>query len=426
MGATTAVSYIFGLLRDRLLAQLFGASQILGAYEASFILPDLILNIFVAGALTAAFIPIFSNINKTGNDNESSQFISSVINGSLLVVLVSGIVVFFFAPYLAKTVVPGFYGTDRQIFINLVRLLLISPIIFAVSNTLGNILLSKESFFWYGISASLYNIGTILGIIFLIPRFGIYGVAIGSIGGAVLHLASRIIGYLKYHLKYRPTIKLDIYYKRFLRLMSPKMIQHPIEELTFWGFTAIASSLTAGSIVILNFARNFQSMPVNTIGLAFALAVFPKISKSATDGDGKEFVDSIRFATKSILITTIPVSILIYLFKIPIISIILGGGAFSNNAVILTAATLGIFTLSIPTESMAQLLARAFYSLRDSLTPAVTSILALVLAVISGYFFSRFMGVKGLALGYFLGSLVKIISLYILLKMKNPGKLPEN
>src|SRR3989344_4840409 len=90
LGLTTVLSYALGLLRDRIFARTFGASSVLDAYNAAFTLPDLILNIFVAGALTAAFVPIFSDlINKQKND-EAGDFISSVLNGSLFIVLISG------------------------------------------------------------------------------------------------------------------------------------------------------------------------------------------------------------------------------------------------------------------------------------------------------------------------------------------------
>lgn len=418
LAATTITSYILGLLRDRLLAHSFGATQILGAYEAAFIVPDLILNIFVAGALSAAFVPIFNTLENETDKKATSDFINSVLNNSLIIVVLVGIAIFTFISQLSYLIVPGFDSGTRQIFINLVRLLLISPIIFAVSNTLGNIILSRENFFWYGISAALYNLGTILGVLFLVPRFGIYGVALGTLGGALLHLLARLVTVERHYIKYRLRINFNENYRKFLRLMTPKMIQQPLEELTFLGFTVIASTLTAGAIVAMNFARNFQVMPVNTIGVTFSLAIFPTLSRLAAQKNQKEFKSNLMLAVKAIFLTTALAAFVIFILRRPIISIIFGGGAFDQRAVDLTASTLGVFCLSIPTESLVQILARGFYALKDSLTPVLISITSLIIAVASGFIFSKSYGVQGLALGFFVGSILKTTILAGLLSNK--------
>src|SRR3989338_6606903 len=178
---TTIISYILGLFRDRILAQTFGASHALDAYNAAFTIPDLLLNIFVAGALSAAFVPIFTDLETNGDTEKRSQFINSVLNGSLLVLLIAGVVGFILATLFARLLVPGFDLETQGSYISLLRILLLSPIIFAISNTLGSILVGKERFFWYGISAALYNTGIIGGAIFLAPRFGINGVAMGAL-----------------------------------------------------------------------------------------------------------------------------------------------------------------------------------------------------------------------------------------------------
>ncbi len=409
LAATTMASYILGIFRDRFLAHSFGATQLLGAYEAAFIVPDLILNIFVASALSAAFIPIFNSLE---NDRKTaSDFINSVLNGSLLVVSIVGLIVFAFIPQLSHVIVPGFDFHTRQIFINLVRILLLSPLIFAISNTLGNIILSKERFFWYGIAAALYNLGSIIGIIFLTPRFGIYGVALGTLGGALLHLLSRLLGLKKQDLKYNLKITLNQYYRKFINLMAPKMIQQPLEELTFLGFTIIASMLTSGAIVAMNFARNFEVMPVNTIGVTLSLAIFPTLSRLIAQKNIREYKDHLMLGVRSILMITVPVAILIFILRRFIISFIYAGGAFDARAVELTASMLGIFCLSIPSESLVQILARGFYALKDSLTPVIVSVASLVVAIGSGFIFSKSYGVQGLALGFFLGSILKTVIL---------------
>lgn len=407
LALTTMASYLLGLLRDRLFAHTFGASQALDAYNAAFTVPDLILNIFVAGALTAAFIPLFTSTP----DTERSEFVNSVLNSSLIAVMIGGLAAFIFAPVVSRLIVPGFDEIARGQFVNLMRILLVSPVLFAISNTLGSMLVSHEKFLWFGLSAALYNLGIILGTIFLAPSWGIYGVAVGTLLGAVLHLIPRLAATWNY-LAYRPAIRITDVYRNFIKLMIPKMAGHPIEQLTFAGFTVIASSLGAGSIAILNFARNFESMPVNVIGATFALTVFPALSRAKTKS---EFTGEVWFTAKVIVLVTAFAALVMYLIRTPLIGILLGGGEFGHNEIALTAATFAYFALAIPTESLSHLLARSFYALKNSLTPTLVSIGGLIFALGAGYLFSRTLGIRGLALGFFVGSLAKIVLLSILL-----------
>ena len=421
---TTILSYGLGLLRDRMLAHAFGASRALDAYNAAFTIPDLLLNIFVAGALSAAFIPIFSDIEQNGTEDGRTQFINSVLNGSLLALLIAGGLAFIFAPQLAHLTVPGFDEASRSSYVSLVRILLLSPLIFAVSNTLGSILVARERFFWFGISAALYNAGIIFGVIFFAPSFGIRGVAYGALLGALLHLFSRIIGLWRFHFNYHIKLTLDDYCRRFLKLMVPKMIGHPVEQLTFLGFTIIASGLGAGAIVVLNLSRNFQSMPVAVIGINFALAMFPTLSRAISARDFIRFRREVWLTGLMTFAVTALAALVLYLIRYPLIEILIGGGEFGPEAVNATAKALGVFALAIPTESVSHLLARAFYALKDSITPTLISIAALLASIGFGYLFSRSMGVSGLALGFFVGSALKTISLKVFLSFRIRSPLP--
>ena len=423
LAGTTVLSYALGLVRDRQFAQLFGASSTLDAYNAAFIVPDLILNIFVAGALSAAFIPLFTELFTRGQNDEASEFTNSVLNSGLVVVLGVGTLACVFAPWISHFIVPGFDDASRATFVNLMRILLISPILFAISNTLGGILVSHERFFWYGLSAALYNLGIIAGTFFLAPHIGIYGAGVGALIGALLHLIPRLVAAWRF-ISYRPHIAFNSHFRSFIRLMLPKMAGHPIEQLTFFGFTAIASTLGSGAIVILNFARNFQSAPVNIIGATFALTAFPSLSRSATERNTADFRQRTRIVALAILGTTMLAGLVIYLIRNPLIALLLGGGAFGSDAIARTAATLGVFTLSIPTESVSHLLARSFYALKNSLTPTLISIGGLAVALGTGYLFAKTWGVPGLALGFFAGSLVKIILLWFLLQREIRSRLP--
>ena len=416
LSSMTLLSYLIGLLRDRMLAHTFGASTSLDAYKAAFVMPDLLLNIFVAGAMTAAFVPIITELRERGDHASSRDFINSVLNSSTSILLLTGVAVFVFARPLSNLIVPGFDEPGRLLFIHMTRLLLLSPIIFSISNLFGNLLVSEQRYFWYGFSAVLYNVGIIVGILFLTPSMGILGVAWGAIIGALMHFIVRAIHFGHVIRGYRPRIRLSGDYLKFLRIMLPKLFGHPTEQLINLGFTTISSTLGVGAIAILGFARNFQSMPINVIGISFALTAFPVLSRAAAQRNKQDFWKEIVSNSKIILLLTILAALATYGLRFFVIRFFLGTGAFTPEDVRATAIMLGLFSLSIPTESMNHLLARGFYALKNSYIPVLLSLGGLTIALTLGYYLSRTHGIYGLPIGFFVGSGTEMIALFLLLR----------
>src|SRR3989338_1462683 len=314
--AATFGSYVLGLLRGRLLAQTFGAGRELDIFNAAFIIPDLLLNIFISGALAAAFIPVFTQLISQKNEKEAFETANSIISSGIIVLLALGSLIFIFADYFAIIVAPGFDEAGRETLVKTMRLLLLSPLIFTFSNALGGMLIGYKSFFAYGLSPVFYNFG-IIGGIFLSPFLGIFGPVLGTLAGALLHLA--------------------------------------------------------GSIAILNLARNFQSVPVSLFGIAFSLAAFPALSQAAGKKNKEDYLKILFKTLKNILLFTVLSALFIYLFGEFFIRLFFGGGKFSEQNIRLTAQTLAVFSLAIPTEGAIHLLARSFYSLKNTLTPVLIS-----------------------------------------------------
>ena len=416
--ATTFASYVLGLLRDRLLAQTFGAGRELDIFNAAFIIPDLLLNIFISGALAAAFIPVFTQLISQKNEKEAFETANSIISSGIIVLLALGSLIFIFADYFAIIVAPGFDEAGRETLVKTMRLLLLSPLIFTFSNALGGMLIGYKSFFAYGLSPVFYNFG-IIGGIFLSPFLGIFGPVLGTLAGALLHLGVRIAGILKHNFRYRFAVNFkNQSFRQIIRLMIPKMIGQPTEQLNFWIFAVIASSLSAGSIAILNLARNFQSVPVSLFGIAFSLAAFPALSQAAGKKNKEDYLKILFKTLKNILLFTVLSALFIYLFGEFFIRLFFGGGKFSEQNIRLTAQTLAVFSLAIPTEGAIHLLARSFYSLKNTLTPVLISVAGLIIAAFAGWTLTPNFGLSALPFAFFLGSFSEVILLSILLKRK--------
>lgn len=416
---TSFLSYGFGLLRDKIFAYIYGASRLLDAYNAAFIVPDFLLNLFVAGALTSAFLPMYTKLRTKEGQDYAAEIYHSLVTLACCFLLVTGAILLIFMPYLVPIVTPGFNAEELRLVTTLSSIMLLSPLIFAISNSTGSVLVSHRQFLYYGLSPVLYNIGIILGTVLLHETYGIYGTVIGTIAGALFHLTIRIIGLRKagvalmpsFHFAHPELRKIGI-------LMLPKMAGLGAWQYLLLSFTAIASTMTAGSITMYSFARNFQSVPVSLFGIAIATSIFPLLSKHAAHKDQEGFNDDLSKGIQKILLTTVPSAIGMAILSHFIIHFFLGGGRFDADAISLTALTLSVYCISIPSESLMHLLARAFYAHLDTLTPTIIQITSIGLIIVLAWYFSGIYGILGIPLGFGLGSWVQVALLGIVLKFK--------
>lgn len=393
-------SNALGLVRDMLFSRIFGASRLLDVYNAAFVVPDVLLNVFVAGALTAAFVPVFSHLRAHGEHEESEKLATTMFAAAPGAMFFIGIAAFIFMPQVSHIIAPGFSASEMALLIRMSRLMLLSPILFALSNTLGGVLVSLDRFVGYGLSSVLYNIGIIAGIFFA-QRVGPLGLVAGTLLGAVLHLIARIIALAKTNFRMRGPVSLhDFNFLHVLKLMVPRMAGQPIEQLTFSLFTNLASTLAVGSIAVVNFARNFQSMPISVFGIAFSLAVFGSLSRKAAVRDREGFVYHLKETAKPLLVTSV-ISMLVYiLFGTWIVGILLGGGKFGPDAIRRTVQLLALFALAIPAENSIHLLVRGFYALKDTWTPILISIPGLCLIWLIAKLLIPSIGLNALGVAY--------------------------
>lgn len=415
LATSSAASYGFGLLRDRMLARQFGASAELDVFNSSFIIPDFIMNSFAA-ALTTAFIPVFALwLHKKGEKQawELTNILLYLISG---LIFAAAILVFFFAPWLCKLISPGFDQERYLMLIKATRLMLISPMLFSLSILFGSALQGLKKFISYALSPVLYNIGIVCGIYFLAPKYGIYGAIYGVLIGAFFHMLIRLMELL--HSGWKP-----VYLKKHwdgvwevIKLMIPRAIGLFLVNFNLWIYNAIASTLAIGSISIFNLTRNFQSMPVSLIGIAFGTALLPALATHFAKDNAMEFKKDLNRTIKHVLLLTIPATIGMIILAKPIVKIFLGTGKFDAEAVAATGLMLMIFSLSIPLESLQHILARAFYARHDTITPVKITIVATIVNALASYGFTKLIGVNGLALGFISYSLAQVVLLVVSLK----------
>ena len=419
LAALIFVSYALGLVRDRLFARTFGAGPELDAYNAAFVLPELLLDVLVEAGLAAPFIPIFLRLRAGDDAGDADRFARTILTGAVTIMGVASLLLLIFAEATVSAIAPGFRGEQRELYLGLFRTMLVTQVAFAASLTLGQVLLAEQRYFWYGVAPLLYNLGIIVGTVAISPSLGIYGPAIGAVIGAGIHLGSRFIGLRRS--AFRPGLgwaaRRDAL-REFVRLVLPKAVSQPVEPITFGFFTAVASSMAAGGITAFNFARNFQSLPVSLVGVAFAVAVFPALARAHAEGDRRGFRRLVILNAARIGVVTLLAAVVTAVFGELGIGILLGGGSFDAADVALTGSLLAAFAISVPFESLSHLLSRAIYATRHTVLQVLASIAGLAVTVVATLALVDAVGIVGLPLGFGVGQAAKTALLALALGVR--------
>ena len=361
---------IISLAQTLIIAQAFGVGRDLDAYVAANRIPELIVILISGGALTHAFIPVFSGFLAKGDLDSAWRLSSHLINSIFMLALLLSAIVFALAPWLVDHVVaPGFDGPTAQSTVDLMRILLLSTIIFAVSGIFSGILNSHQHFLLPALAPIMFDIGILIGVIFLLPRFGINGIAYGAVLGAGLHFSIQIPGLFRYEMRW----SLELGWSnpqlwRVIRLMLPRIGGLGVFSLNFLVMNNIASRLGAGSVSALDWGWRLMQIPQTLIGTAMGIVIFPTLAALSELDDLPGKRDAMSGALRFILICSIPSAIALILLGRPLISL-LERGAFDASASALVYSTLSMFTLGLIVHSALEIIARSFYADKDTLTP---------------------------------------------------------
>lgn len=416
---STFLSRLLGLAREWLLADRFGASLRLDIYLAAFRIPDFVYNIFIVGGVIVSFLPIFSKYYE--EDKEKAwQFTSNLINVFLLFLILISILLFIFTPWILKLTTPGFSLEAQRECANLTRLMLLSPIFLGLSNVFSGILNYFKKFLVFGLCPLLYNLGIILGILFLTPRFGVLGISLGVVLGALFHFLIQVPSAINSGFKYGLVFDIkDLGIIQTFKLMLPRILGIASQQINLIFITALASTLNQGSIAVFNFANNLQSLPIGIIGVSFATAAFPVFSQ--LQSQKSELFKKFWSIFNRIILLIIPISFFIFVFRNQIINLLLKHGQFSQASAQLTAAGLGLFCLSLWASTTIPLILRAFFALKDTKTPALIAVLTVILNIALSFWFVSLLNgdirVLGLVLAFALSDIFQFcLSLFFLKK----------
>ena len=412
LGCFAFFSQILGLFRDRSLAHFIGPGPTLDIYYAAFRVPDLIFISVASLASITVLIPFI--LGKMSGDkvtDEARKYMSDIFSVFFGLMIFFSIIAYLLMPYLSSIITPGFTSEMQSRVVELSRIMLLSPILLGLSNIFGTVTQLFRKFFIYALSPIFYNLGIIAGILFLYPAYGIYGLAIGVILGALLHFLIQALASARSG--FAPRFSWSINFsdiKRTVLVSLPRTLGLSANSLALLVIVAFASYEASGSISIFNLSLNLQTVPLGIIGLSYAVAAFPILTRSYSQGLMGEFKDHLKSAARAIIFWALPITFLFIVLRAQIVRVILGSGFFSWENTRLVAASLAVFAISFVAQALIALFARAYYAGGNTRRPLfinlISSFSIVLFSVLFLYLFKHF-----LFLRYFVESLLKVSDL---------------
>lgn len=472
--AVALTSKLLGFFKIHLIARIFSTSKESDIFYAAFALPDLVFALLVVGTVNAALVPIFIKILKQDNKKVLFETLNTVIVllFGLLIVILGGIYIalpsitsWIFSSKdvlkafdLSLSLSQGSADYYQALFINLSRLMLVSPLLLAISSVIGAYLQAHKRFITSTLASLMYNVGIVLGIFGFVkfaPHFGIYSLSYSVLLGTFLHFITQLIGLINLHEKdFSWSFNINNYVKDIAKLSLPRIFGLGVEQIaimfnTFWGFT-----LGTGALSVFKFASTLHLVPVDLISGSFLQVIFPRLNEKAHENDNYESLRKLYWKTLQFLVfISIPIIILFIVLRLPIVRLVFGAGRFTWTATVVTSFTLAFFAPSILLQALAALNIRTFYAINNTKTPLMVSMIGVTLNILFSILFTNFFShyhdlyslmatparwiesipqvlswfttrngsfasVAGLAFGITLGLLFEVVASFILLSRK--------
>ena len=394
--STLVVMIAFGiakaisLVQTVIIAQIFGLRQEWDAFVAANSIPELIFTLIAGGALAHAFIPIFSGFLARDDHMGAWRTATHVINTIFATTLVVSIIAFLSAPWLVATIVaPGFDTSGQAQTVELMRILLLTTLIFSVSGITMGILQSHNHFLLPALAPIMFDVGILIGVIFLIEPFGVNGIAFGAVLGAALHFGIQIPGLIRFRARWWPELGLsDPVLWRIIRLMLPRIAGLGVFSLNFIVMNNIASRLGPGSVSALSWGWRLMQIPQTLIGTAMGTVIFPTLAALSELGDSEGKRDAMSGALRFIMIASIPAAVGLIVVGQPLVRL-LERGAFDSAASALVFSTLQFFALGLVVHSALEVVARSFYADKDTLTPLWAALGGATINLVGSFVFSN-------------------------------------
>jgi putative peptidoglycan lipid II flippase len=421
--AGVLLSRLLGFLRDVMVAHEIGSNSITDAYYGAFTLPDFLNYLVAAGALSVTFLPVFSRYMTEKKEDEGWYAFSTVVTVMGLVVVVLVVIGEVFASRLVDAIAPGFAPAEKARTIFLTRLMLPAQIFFYLGSILTAVQYAKSQFTIPSLAGVIYNLGTILGGVLLSSRIGITGFAVGVLGGSLVgNFLLQIYGARRAGARFTPNLNVrHPGFRWFVRLSIPIMLALSLPATDDWIIRRFGSYLVPASITWLNYAKNLMRVPLGVVGMSVGVASFPFLAQLYSDGKLEELSSTLSATLKGLLLLLVPISALTIAEATPLVHFVFSHTRLRGADFEATAAALQIFSIGMFAWAAQNILARAFYAARDTITPAVVGTSVTFLAIPMYGWMARHFHHLGLAFASSFGIIAYTVLLLLLLKRRIPN-----
>ncbi len=425
-------SGVLGLVRLVVIGMIYGAGAELDSFNAATRIPELLFNLIAGGALGSAFIPVFAAF-LVRSDREGAWRLAGAIAALLAAIsIVLAAAMYVAAPVVVATLLrPGDPLADQALTVDLLRIMLSTVVIFSLSGLLMGILNAHQHFWRPAFAMSLYNIGIIAGAVFLAPIMGIYGLAWGTVLGALLHLGIQAPGLRQIGAQWFPSLRirtpgvLEVF-----RLMIPRIFGQAVVQVNFILITALTSFMVDGAQTAVNTAFALMFFVLGVIGRGLGTAVFPSLSTLAAQTDWPGYRRTLSTAVRGVLFLAIPATIGLIILALPLVAGLFERGRWTAEATAGTSLALQYFALGLVGHALLEILARSFYALHDTRTPVIVGVATMILNFALAVLLMHVIGqpdslangsFAGLALAMSLSTWVEAIVLWLLLRRRIGG-----
>jgi putative peptidoglycan lipid II flippase len=423
-------SQLIGLVRSVLVASAFPAAE-LDAFSAANRVSETLFTLIAAGALGSAFLPTFTAFLVKNDRVSAWRLASSLINLVTLILSLAAVLAAWFAPQIVRYLLAPGLAEDPALFaltVSLLRIQAVSAVLFGLGGLMISILNAHQVFFIPQITAAMYQLGQIFGVLVLSRWMGIYGLAWGVVIGSVLFLFIQLPALFK--LKGDFTFSLggrnpDV--RKVIRLMGPRVFGTAIVQLNFWVNNNLGSHMAEGSLISLYYGFMLMLMAQAAVAQSVAIAALPTFSAQYALGKLDEMRRSLASTLRGIFLLALPASVGLMLLAQPIVAMLYQRGKFTAITTEMTAWALLWYAAGLIGHSVMEVLTRAFYAQHDTKTPVIIGTIAMTLNVVFSFAFARlfsqigWMPHGGLALANSLATALEATALLVVMRRRLSG-----
>lgn len=427
----TLLSRVLGLAREAIFSRRFGTTPEFGAFSATFTILDILYLVVIGGALGSALIPVFGRLLQERQEARAWELANTVLTLALLAFTVlAGVVAVAARPLLALTVARGYAANPAllDLAVDLLRLMLLQPLLLGLGGLMMAILQSFDRFTLPAVAFNIYNLAIIAAALVVAPvadtqRDAVRVVAVGVVVGALLYLLVQLPGAIQVGLRYRPTLNWrQPEVRRVGQLLAPRLLGQSALQINIIVMTALIGLLSASAQAANRYAYQLLMLPHGLLAVSLGTVMFPRLARLWAAGDQDDLRRSALTALRLVLWLTVPAAVALALLHVPIVRLLLQGGAFDHESLRLTGRALLFYAPGAIGLAGSEIVIRTFYAMEDTRTPVLVGIATIALngALAAGLIRLR-PDIGLVALAYSIANVLEFLILFAILARRLGG-----